>query len=107
MRLKISRAVALFAIAPVCAGVCSGVWTGTAVATQYFAVDYAEPSIAERPFTVHDVAIALSEQGFVAWDSIRWKKGYWVVDDARGVDGDESDLRVDPDSLAVVWSSRD
>lgn len=78
-----------------------------AASAEYIVVDYAGPPIIERAYTVHDVAIALSEQGYVAWDSIRWKKGYWVVDDARGADGDEADLRVDPDSLAVVWSSRD
>lgn len=68
----------------------------------------AEPAyVVERPYTVEDVAIALQQQGFVTWDWIKFRRGLWLVDDARRVDGREFDLRLDPVTLAVIWSERD
>jgi hypothetical protein len=91
------------------AAVFAAMWSSAATvgATEYTTIEFVGPPIVERPFTVHDVAIALSEQGFIAWDSIVWKQGYWIVDDARDANGRKEDLRVDAESLAVVWSSGD
>jgi hypothetical protein len=76
-----------------------------------FAADYDdrlhEGYAVDRAFDERDVAIALAEQGFVEWDDIEWKKGVWRIDDARRVDGREYDLRLDPATLAVIWSDRD
>ncbi|MGQ0456592.1 MAG: PepSY domain-containing protein [Hyphomicrobium sp.] len=68
---------------------------------------YDDATVVERAYTADDVAIALREQGFETWDDIDWDDGVWKIDDARRVDGREYDLKLDPVTLAVVWSDRD
>jgi Peptidase propeptide and YPEB domain len=51
---------------------------------------------------IHRVAAYLVRHGYIEWDHIRMKHGYWDVDDARCADGSQRDLRLDPVTLAVL-----
>jgi uncharacterized membrane protein YkoI len=49
------------------------------------------------------IEAALREQGYVAWDDIDVERdGRIEVDDARGPDGKEYDLELDPQTLRVI-----
>jgi uncharacterized membrane protein YkoI len=45
---------------------------------------------------------ALHAMGFVSWDEIELDDGLWEVDDARRADGSQWDIKLDPNTLAVV-----
>jgi hypothetical protein len=49
------------------------------------------------------IEAALREQGYTAWDDIDVERdGRIEVDDARGPDGKEFDLKLDPQTLRVI-----
>ena len=54
------------------------------------------------------IEAALREQGYTAWDDIDVERdGRIEVDDARGTDGKEYDLKLDPQTLRVVEREED
>ena len=54
------------------------------------------------------IEAALREQGFTAWDDIDVERdGRIEVDDARGADGKEYDLELDPQTLRVTKREED
>ncbi len=54
------------------------------------------------------IEAALREQGFTAWDDIDVERdGRIEVDDARGADGKEYDLELDPQTLRVIMREED
>ena len=55
-----------------------------------------------------DIEAALREQGYTAWDDIDVERdGRIEVDDARGADGKEYDLKLDPQTLRVIEREED
>ncbi len=44
----------------------------------------------------------LRAEGFSRWDDIELDDGVWEVDDAVGPDGREYDLKLDPNTLAIL-----
>jgi hypothetical protein len=71
----------------------------------------AGPALADdRPPSAEErerIEAQLSSLGFASWEEIEWDDGYWEVDDAIGPDGVEYDLKLDPETLAVVEQERD
>jgi hypothetical protein len=54
------------------------------------------------------IEAALREQGYTAWDDIDVERdGKIEVDDARGADGKEYDLELDPQTLRVTKREED
>ena len=54
------------------------------------------------------IEAALREQGYTAWDDIDVERdGRIEVDDARGSDGKEYDLELDPQTLRVTKREED
>ncbi len=54
------------------------------------------------------IEAALREQGYTAWDEIDVERdGRIEVDDARGADGKEYDLELDPQTLRVIKREED
>ena len=54
------------------------------------------------------IEAALREQGYTAWDDIDVERdGRIEVDDARGADGKEYDLELDPQTLRVTKREED
>lgn len=54
------------------------------------------------------IEAALREQGYTAWDDIDLERdGRIEVDDARGADGKEYDLELDPQTLRVIKREED
>ena len=54
------------------------------------------------------IEAALREQGYTAWDDIDEERdGRIEVDDARGADGKEYDLELDPRTLRVTKREED
>ncbi len=54
------------------------------------------------------IEAALREQGYTAWDDIDEERdGRIEVDDARGPDGKEYDLELDPQTLRVTKREED
>ena len=54
------------------------------------------------------IEAALREQGYTAWDDIDVERdGRIEVDDARGADGKEYDLELDPQTLRVIKREED
>ena len=54
------------------------------------------------------IEAALREQGFTAWDDIDVERdGRIEVDDARGADGKEYDLELDPQTLRITKREED
>jgi hypothetical protein len=47
------------------------------------------------------IEAALHAAGYTRWEEIEWDDGGWEVDDARGADGREVDLWLEPDTLAI------
>jgi len=65
------------------------------------------PAWADRPPTAEERAAierTLRANGYVAWDGIELddEDGLWEVDDARGADGKEYDLKIRPRTLEIV-----
>jgi hypothetical protein len=46
------------------------------------------------------IEAVLTESGFTSWEEIEFDDGYWEV--ARGADGVEYDLKLDPKSFEIV-----
>ena len=54
------------------------------------------------------IEAALREQGYTAWDDIDIERdGRIEVDDARGADGKEYDLELDPQTLRIIKREED
>lgn len=71
----------------------------------------ATPALADRDPTPEERAAIeqrLQELGFTSWDDIELDEddGYWEIDDARGEDGVEHDLKLAVDTLEVIEQSR-
>jgi hypothetical protein len=70
----------------------------------------ATPAYADRDPTPEErarIMEALRAAGYDSPDDIELDDGVWEVDDARGSDGAEYDLELDPDSLEIVSRDRD
>ncbi len=50
---------------------------------------------------------SLQSSGFVDWDEIEFDDGLWEVDDARTADGAQFDLKLDPETFAIVAEDPD
>jgi hypothetical protein len=85
--------------------------TLTKVVTLTVALGFlAGPVLADRAPSAQEwqrVVTQLSSLGFTSWKEIEWDDGYWEVDDAIGPDGVKYDLKLDPETLAVVEQERD
>ena len=69
-----------------------------------FAAEARDPTPEQRT----RIEAALREQGYTAWDDIDIERdGRIEVDDARGADGKEYDLKLDPQTLRVVEREED
>ncbi len=54
------------------------------------------------------IEAALREQGYTTWDDIDVERdGRIEVDDARGADGKEYDLELDPQTLRIIKREED
>jgi len=62
-----------------------------------------EPTEEERPH----LEAALRAAGYEQWDGIELENGFWEIDDARIVDGRKFDLKLHPETLALVESKED
>jgi hypothetical protein len=63
------------------------------------------PAHADRAPTADElpqIENALRSLGFTAWDDIELDDDAWEIDDARGADGKEFDLRLRPDTFEVI-----
>jgi hypothetical protein len=70
----------------------------------------AAPAWADRPPTAEErerIETQLRALGFTSWEEIELDDGYWEVDDAIGPDGIEYDVKLHPETLAVVEQKRD
>lgn len=45
--------------------------------------------------------------GFTRWEEIEFDDGMWEVDDAIGADGQEYDLKLNPETFEVARQDRD
>jgi hypothetical protein len=45
---------------------------------------------------------ALSAAGYRSFEEVEFDDGVWEVDDAVGSDGQEYDLKLDPDTLEII-----
>jgi hypothetical protein len=88
-----------------------GMKTLTKMVTLTVALGFlAVPVLADRAPSAQEwqrVVSQLSSLGFTSWKEIEWDDGYWEVDNAIGPDGVEYDLKLDPETLAVVEQERD
>lgn len=73
-----------------------------AIATPAIADDRDEPAFEAGSPGYSDVVEALHSMGVVSWDEIEWDDDHWEVDDAIRADGRQFDLKLDPQTLAVV-----
>ena len=72
----------------------------------------AAPALADRDPTPEErarIEAALRAEGFTRWDDIELEDdgSVWEVDDAVGADGREYDLKLNPDTLAIVSRTPD
>jgi hypothetical protein len=73
-------------------------------------VMFAGPVLADRAPTPEErtaIEDVLKKSGYTRWEEIEHDDGMWEVDDARGSDGVEYDLKLDPRSLEIVKKTRD
>lgn len=66
-------------------------------------------AIADRAPTADErtrIENALRGLGFTRWEEIELDDGVWEVDDAIGSDGQEYDLKLHPETLAVIKQER-
>jgi hypothetical protein len=64
-----------------------------------------QPAWADRAPTPEErtrIEAALRSAGFQRWEEIELDDGRWEVDDAVGADGREHDLKLNPDTFAIV-----
>ncbi|HVL71354.1 MAG TPA: PepSY domain-containing protein [Beijerinckiaceae bacterium] len=69
------------------------------------ALALATPALADRAPTPEErsrIESVLRAEGFSRWDDIELDDGVWEVDDAVGPDGREYDLKLDPNTLAIL-----
>ena len=67
-------------------------------------------ALADRAPTAEErtrIENALRGLGFTRWEEIELDDGVWEVDDAIGSDGQEYDLKLHPETLAVIKQERD
>lgn len=62
-----------------------------------------QPTAEER----ERIEVVLRAAGFRTWDDIEFEDGVWEVDDARGDDGREYDLKLDPHTLQIIQKKED
>lgn len=62
-----------------------------------------DPTDAERA----GLEAALRAAGYEQWDDIELDDGVWKVDDARTADGRKFDLKLNPETLALVEREED
>ena len=78
------------------------------LSTLLFAVPLAAEARDPTPKMRSRIEAALREQGYTAWDDIDVERdGRIEVDDARGADGKEYDLELDPQTLRVTKREED
>jgi len=64
----------------------------------------------DRPPTSDELArieATLRGAGFTRWEEIEFDDGAWEVDDARGPDGAEYDLKIHAVTFAIIERDRD
>jgi hypothetical protein len=70
----------------------------------------AEQALADRAPTPEErsrIEAVLRAQGFTRWGEIELDDGAWEVDDSRGSDGREYDLKLDRGTLAIMEREAD
>jgi hypothetical protein len=69
------------------------------------------PALADRDPTPEErfqVEAELQYLGFTSWDDIDFDEdGYWEIEDARGADGHEYDLRLSAETFEVLEGEAD
>jgi Peptidase propeptide and YPEB domain len=66
---------------------------------------YSGQALADRPPTAEErsrIEAMLRREGFTNWGLIELDDGLWDVDDALASDGRKYDLKLRPDTLAIV-----
>jgi hypothetical protein len=72
-----------------------------ALALPAFADDEAGPEDRAR------ITEALQAAGYSSFEEVELDDGVWEVDDAVGSDGQEYDLKLDPDTLEIIEKEQD
>jgi uncharacterized membrane protein YkoI len=70
----------------------------------------ASPSLADRAPTADErakIEQMLRSEGFTSWDEIELDDDGWEVDDAKGSDGREYELKLDRDTLRIIKREAD
>jgi hypothetical protein len=70
----------------------------------------ASPSLADRAPTAHErakIEQMLRSEGFTSWDEIELDDDGWEVDDAKGSNGREYELKLDRDTLRIIKRDAD
>jgi uncharacterized membrane protein YkoI len=70
----------------------------------------ASPSLADRAPTADErakIEQMLRSEGFTSWDEIELDDDGWEVDDAKGSDGREYELKLDRDTLRIIKRDAD
>ena len=69
------------------------------------------PALADREPTPEErfqIEAELQYLGFTSWDDIDFDEdGYWEIEDARGADGHEYDLRLSAETFEVLEGQAD
>jgi hypothetical protein len=76
-----------------------------AAITLAFGLVAASDAFADRAPTPEErsrIESVLRAEGFQRWDDIELDDGVWEVDDAVGPDGREYDLKLDPNTFAII-----
>jgi hypothetical protein len=70
----------------------------------------ASPSLADRAPTADErakIEQMLRSEGFTSWDEIELDDDGWEVDDAKGSNGREYELKLDRDTLRIIKRDAD
>ncbi len=70
----------------------------------------ASPSLADRAPTADErakIEQMLRSEGFTSWDEIELDDDGWEVDDAKGSNGREYELKLDRDTLRIIKREAD
>lgn len=52
------------------------------------------------------VAHKLSSIGFQSWRELKWRRDYWLVNEARRANGNSYDLKLEADTLDIIKLER-